>query len=223
MLMPFARPRLNTKTWYRVSVSAFYFAQGLVFASWASRIPDVKSALSLSASQLGSMLLVIPIGEFAAMAPAGYLVSKLGSRRMLTIAALTYPLVLVGIGLAGSLAQLCGVLFFFGVFANLSNIAVNTQAIGIERLYRRSIMGVFHGLWSTAGFAGALLGALMVALNVSPVRHFAIVYALIIAIALAMRGSILPRDAHQKSIDENRHLWKRPAEFANSAGRSCGS
>ncbi|MDR0712299.1 MAG: MFS transporter, partial [Prevotellaceae bacterium] len=139
--MTLALRRLKTKAWYRVSVSAFYFAQGLVFASWASRIPDIKNALNISASQLGSALLIIPTGEFATMALAGYLVSKFGSRRMLVIAALTYPLTLVGIGLAGSLAQLYGVLFFFGVFANLSNISVNTQAVGIERLYRRSIMG----------------------------------------------------------------------------------
>jgi MFS family permease len=212
--MPFARPHLKTKAWYRVSVSAFYFAQGLVFASWASRIPDIKNALNMSASQLGSALLIIPTGEFVTMALAGYLVSKFGSRRMLIIAALTYPLALVGIGLARSLAQLYGALFFFGVFANLSNISVNTQAVGIERLYRRSIMGVFHGLWSTAGFVGALLGTLMVALNISPAQHFAVVYALIVCIALAMQGSILPRDAHQKSIDENqRKIFTRPDRY----------
>ncbi|MDR3187992.1 MAG: MFS transporter [Prevotellaceae bacterium] len=212
--MPSLRRQLKTKTWYRISVSAFYFAQGLVFASWASRIPDVKSALSISAAQLGSALLVIPIGEFATMALAGYLVSKFGSRRMLIIAALTYPLVLVGIGLAKSLTQLYGVLFLFGVFANLSNISVNTQAVGIERLYRRSIMGVFHGLWSTAGFVGALMGTLMVALNIPPAQHFVIVYALIICIALTMYRSILPRDAHQKSIDENQQkIFTRPDRY----------
>ncbi|MDR2814977.1 MAG: MFS transporter [Prevotellaceae bacterium] len=212
--MSVSRRRFKTKTWYRVSVSAFYFAQGLVFASWASRIPDIKNMLNMSASQLGSALLIIPTGEFVTMALAGYLVSKFGSRLMLIIAALTYPLALIGIGLAGSLMQLYAVLFLFGVFANLSNISVNTQAVGVERLYRRSIMGVFHGLWSMAGFVGALTGALMVALSISPTLHFAIVYALILCIALAMHRSILPRDAHQKSIDENQQkIFTRPDRY----------
>jgi MFS family permease len=193
----------DTKTWYRFSVSAFYFVQGLVFASWASRIPDVKRALHMSDAELGSALLVIPIGEFATMALSGYLVSKFSSRRMLVIAALIYPLILVGIGLAGSHMQLYATLFLFGMFANLSNISVNTQAVGIERLYRRSIMGVFHGLWSMAGFVGALTGALMVALSISPVQHFVIVYVLILCVVLTMQRSILPRDAHQKRINEN--------------------
>ena len=36
----------------RVAVAAYYFVPGVVFASWASRIPDVKQMLNLSNGQL---------------------------------------------------------------------------------------------------------------------------------------------------------------------------
>jgi MFS family permease len=148
------------------------------------------------------------------MALSGYLVSRYGSRRMLLIAASVYPLILVSIGLVASRAQLYMVLFLFGMAANLSNIAVNTQAVGVERLYQRSIMGVFHGLWSCAGFVGALTGALMVALHLSPFVHFLIIYVWILCMVLLMQRSLLPRDAHRQRMDDApRKIFTRPDAY----------
>lgn len=67
----------------RVAVAAYYFVPGLVFASWASRIPDVKHLLHLNNGQLGSILLAIPLGQLLMMGFSGVLVSKLGSKKML--------------------------------------------------------------------------------------------------------------------------------------------
>jgi MFS family permease len=148
------------------------------------------------------------------MALSGYLVSKYGSRLMLLLATVCYPLVLVGIGLAASLIQLYTVLFLFGATGNLANIAINTQAVGVERLYQRSIMGVFHGLWSCAGFTGALASTLVVALDMSPFVHFTIIYGLILCVVAAMQRSILPRDARQQRIDETpRKIFTRPDAY----------
>lgn len=65
---------------YRISVSAFFFIQGLVFSSWASRIPDIKDALHLNEAVLGSVLFALPVGQLSAMALSGYLVSRYGSK-----------------------------------------------------------------------------------------------------------------------------------------------
>lgn len=204
----------DAKAWYRVSVCAFYFVHGLVFASWASRIPDIKQALSLSDAQLGSVLLIIPVGEFVTMVLSGYLVSKYGSRRMLLIATAGYPLILVGVGLVATYAQLYMALFLFGAAGNLANIAINTQAVGVERLYGRSIMGVFHGLWSCAGFVGALAGTLVVALHLSPLVHFIIIYGLILCVVLAVQRSTLPRDARQPRLHKTpRKIFTRPDAY----------
>ena len=204
----------DAKAWYRVSVCAFYFVHGLVFASWASRIPDIKQALCLNDAQLGSVLLIIPVGEFVTMVLSGYLVSRYGSRRMLLIATAGYPLILVGIGMVVTYAQLYIVLFLFGAMGNLANIAINTQAVGVERLYRRSIMGVFHGLWSCAGFAGALAGTVVVAFHLSPLIHFIIIYGMILCVVLTVQRSLLPRDAQQQRLDKTpRKIFTRPDAY----------
>lgn len=198
---------LPTQRYYRIAVSVFFFIQGLTFASWASRIPDIKNKLQLSAAGLGGVLLALPIGQMCGMALSSYMVSRFGSKRMLTFATLLYPASLVLLGLAATVWQLVVLLAFFGVCANLSSIAINTQGVGVERLYRRSIMASFHGLWSLAGFTGGILSALVVNFNMSPVRHFSIIFGITILLWLMAHRYVLPRDAGHGS---NRPIFVRP-------------
>ena len=57
--MPFIPLFQSPKSFYRLAVASFFFLQGLVFASWASRIPDIKQALDLNEAQLGGVLFAI--------------------------------------------------------------------------------------------------------------------------------------------------------------------
>lgn len=180
--------------YYRLSACAFYFIQGLVFASWASRIPDIKQALHLNDAALGSLLFIIPLGQMTAMAFSGYAVGKYGSRKMVTLAAILYPGTLVLLGLARNVTELTAALFLFGMAANLSNISINTQGVGVERLYKRSIMARFHGLWSLAGFIGGLISTWMVSCHLKPLEHFCFIFAFCIVLLLAMHPFMLPRD-----------------------------
>ena len=203
--------KLTIPEWYRISVCSFYFVQGLVFASWASRIPDIKQALQLNDAALGGLLFIIPMGQMAAMALSGYLVSKYGSRPMVWIATMCYASSLVGLGASVTVWQLSVALFFFGMSANLCNISVNTQGVGVERLYGRSIMASFHGLWSLAGFIGGLISTLMVGMNVTPLWHFWMIFGLSLLTVVTMGRSILPHDPQQRSsTGERKPIFTKP-------------
>ena len=164
---------LNLKR--RVAVSALFFLSGLCFSSWASRIPDIKVKLGLSEGQLGGLLLGMPIGSLIALPLVGWLVDKFGSRSIVIIAAILYPLVLPLIGLAPTFWVLACILIFFGMSGNLLNISMNTQAIGVETMYGKTIMASFHGLWSLAGFTGGAIGAFMINWKLSPFMHFCLI------------------------------------------------
>jgi len=69
----------------RLAVSLFYFCQGLAFASWASRIPILKENLALTDGQLGTILLMLPVGQLLTMAISGKLVSTYGSAKVLLL------------------------------------------------------------------------------------------------------------------------------------------
>jgi MFS family permease len=166
----------------RIAVSIFYFCQGLCFASWASRIPDIKQSLHLNEAALGSILLALPLGQLVTLPISGRLVTKYGSKKILSFAVILYSLELTNLGWATQAWQLALALFIFGVCGNLCNIAVNTQGVSVEKVYAKPIMSSFHGAWSVAGFTGALIGLLMVNLHLTPHYHFIIVAALVITI-----------------------------------------
>jgi MFS family permease len=90
------------------------------------------------------------------------------------LGALPYIVNLLMIGLAQNVWQLVGVLFLFGMSANLLNLANSTQAVGVEALYKRSIMSSLHGLWSLAGFVAAGIGTYFISQDISTFLHFCI-------------------------------------------------
>lgn len=159
-----------------------FFAHGLVFSSWASRIPIIKEALSINEAQLGTLLLLMPIGQLSTMALAGKLISIKGSSWVIRRCFLLYPLCLLLIGLSPSYWVLAVVLFFFGVSGNLCNIAINTQAIEIESLTQRTLLSSYHGAWCFAGLTGALIGLLMITLNIDTLYHFIFSFILVSAL-----------------------------------------
>ena len=175
----------------RYAIFTFYFCQGLGFASWASRIPDIKATIGLDDAAWGTILLMGPIGQVCSMTISGLLVSRLGSKKTLIISAIGYILTLVPIGLATTEYALIIGLIIFGFFGNLCNIAVNTQGVNIESLYNKPIMSAFHGGWSLAGFTGSLIGLLMINLRLSPIQHFVFVIVLVAFAILANHKYLL--------------------------------
>lgn len=182
----------SPKASYRIVVSVFFFVMGFTFATWASRIPDIKTALALNDAQLGSALFAAPLGQLPSMLLAGFLVNRFGSRIVLGVSLFLYTGALLFLGLAGSLPQLFGGLLLFGFAGNLYNNSVNTQAVGVEKLYARSIMTGLHGLWSLGGVAGAVLGGVLAAFAVSPCVHFIGVFILAVILMLFLIGKTLP-------------------------------
>ena len=145
----------------RIAVTAVFVAHGLLFASWTAHIPHVMRHLGLTDGTLGIALLGAPVGSVTAMLLASYLIPKLGSRRVVQIALVGYCLTGPLVGLTGSLAALFGALFIWGAFQGTLDVAMNTQAIAVER-GRRVLMSGLHGSWSIGSFAGAGIGALAV-------------------------------------------------------------
>jgi MFS family permease len=113
---------------HRIAVSVFFFIAGITSASWASRIPDIKDKLQLSDAALGGILFALPVGQLISLPLSGWLISKFGSRQLLIYASVFFPLTLILIPFATTSWQLVTVLLFFGLWANLFNISMNTQA-----------------------------------------------------------------------------------------------
>ncbi|MFZ1997528.1 MAG: MFS transporter [Solirubrobacteraceae bacterium] len=158
---------------------------GFGFASWASRIPQVKARLELDPSQLGLVLLSLAAGSVISLPLAGPIVGRFGSRRTVTAAGVLggVGLVVVAIGYRIGVAPVVGGLFCWGVASGTWDVAMNVQGAVVERVLGRSIMPRFHAGFSMGTVVAALGGAALVALGVSVTVHLAIV-GVIVAVAV---------------------------------------
>lgn len=178
----------------RLAVSFFFFVQGIVFASWANRIADVKTNLGLDERQLGTVLFAIPVGQVVAMLLSGLLVSRFGSRRMIILGSILYSLALIPLAFSSTVLTLMAGLFFFGMAANLCNASANTQAIAVERYYGKTIMASFHALWSMGGFLGGIISMAAVSVGVSPQVQFIAVFVLVALSLNLFKGQLAKSD-----------------------------
>jgi MFS family permease len=194
----------------RIAVALFYFSMGLMFASWASRIPDIKTSLHLNDALFGTILFAMPAAQFLMMTFSGRLVTRFGSRKIVLFALPMYSICLSNIGLVKYGWQLAIALFLFGLAGNLCNISINTQGVTAERLYQRPIMASFHGGWSLAGFTGALIGLTMINLKIPPFWHFASVIILVWTIIWFNRNYLVKGKLAINAGEPRRKFFNKP-------------
>src|SRR4051794_37489519 len=80
------------------AVSVVFILSGFAFASWASRIPQIRDALELSPRALGLVLLALAVGSVSSMPLAGLVVGRLGTARSIALMA---GIAAVGLATAG--------------------------------------------------------------------------------------------------------------------------
>ena len=194
----------------RLTVALFYFSLGLMFSSWASRIPDIKTKLHLNDAVFGTILFALPAAQFIMMTFSGKLVTRFGSRKIAMIALPLYSLCLTNIGLVREGWQLAAALFLFGIVGNLCNISINTQGITAEKLFERPIMASFHGSWSIAGFTGALTGLVMINLKIPPYWHFVTVILIVWTIIWFNHPYLLEGKPVIRNDNPGRKFFNRP-------------
>jgi MFS family permease len=159
----------------RVALTAVFAADGFVFASWATRIPDVQDRLDLSESVLSLALLSIAIGAFVAGPAFGWLSGRIGSDHAVTAAGACMFAGLPLLALAPNLALLCAAGLVFGSGFGGLNVTMNAHALVLERMAGRPILSGFHAGFSGGGLLGAGGSALMARAGVDARVHLLIV------------------------------------------------
>jgi MFS family permease len=179
----------------RNAVYIVFISAGFAFASWASRIPQVRSALRVTPGVLGLILLSIAIGSAIAIPLSGLLITRVGEARAVLVMSLITAagLAIVAVGYTHGIPAVAAGLLLFGFGTGGWDVSMNVQGAAVERALGRAIMPRFHAGWSIGTVAGAGVGAAMVALHV-PVTVHLLAAALIVAVAApAATFRFLPR------------------------------
>ncbi|KIO77105.1 MFS transporter [Pedobacter lusitanus] len=192
---------------------------GLGIATWAPMVPYAKERLAFNDANLGLLLLLMGAGALIMMPVTGLLIRKYGSRKIMLMAiifvALTLPLLLM----MNTPVSMGCILFAFGASIGTIDVAMNAQAIHIERHYTKHIMSSFHGLFSLGGIFGPLLMGGMIKSGLQPVYASCIISILLLTIAISQYKSLLSRDQEPQTAEKTKFSW--PGKTVIFLGLMC--
>lgn len=204
----------------RTATLLVFAMNGTLFASWASRIPEVKTNLALSAGELGVVLLAVSLGSLVGLPLSGRITHRLGAARAVLagtfVAAFGMGLAAVGINLLVSREVLMAGLFFTGLGMGVWDVSMNLEGTAVERGLGRAIMPWFHAAFSGGTVVAALIGAGLTAAGVPIWLHLVSAVALCVGVCLWQVRHFLPALAEPETDAEGaapvatRSAWTEP-------------
>jgi len=199
----------STRLQSRIAILAMFFINGALLANWVARIPAIQENLSLSESALGLSLIGVSAGVLFALSLAGGLIARYSSRRVTFWAAGMFCLLLPLPALATNVLTLFAALFFVGGAISMQDMAMNAQAVELERRYARPMINSFHAGFSIGGFVGALMGAALVRIGFAPLPHFALVGGLFLIVAFIAKKHLIEIDG-ETANSESQAVFSLP-------------
>ena len=149
-------------------MAGLFFLNGYVIGNWAPKIPEIGQRLAISESQIGIILFAFGLGAITGLPLAGVYISRFGSRLLSLLGAFLSSFILLALSLVPSFEIAIGVGFCFGLFLGGMDVAMNANAVSVEKKLKRPIMSASHGYWSLGGLIGGATGGWLIA-EVGPV------------------------------------------------------
>lgn len=123
-----APPRLRHSG---AAVAVLFFVNGMTFSNWLPRVPEVRDRLGLGNVGIGAVLLGGGLGGIIGALLVGWLSERLGSKRLLLMAASALAIGLPLIGLVPVAALLLVVLTALGMLDVFNDVSMNAQGVMI--------------------------------------------------------------------------------------------
>lgn len=191
----------------RLAISALFFVNGFVNASWIPHIPFIQERFVLDESQLGFALLFLALGATLAMPLTGRLIAKVGSKPIIVISTLALCLFLPTLLWTEALSTQMGMMFLFGVFNGAMDVSMNAHGLKVEQVLKLKMFSSLHALFSSGGLLGAALAGALLSVEVAPLHHVISVSCLMIVLSLFSFPHLLPA-ANDQEAKENTNYRK---------------
>ncbi|MYS23465.1 MULTISPECIES: MFS transporter [unclassified Streptomyces] len=207
----------------QVAISALFFSLGFQYATWASRLPAIKSHLGLTAAEVGLLLMATGIGAVAAFPLVTMLMRRMGSKHLALASAAGLALLLLAMSALPDYPVALLVMACDGALVACLNVAMNAQGAALEVAHERNAMSKLHATFSGGSLAAALLASGMNAVTPTVAVHFAVAAALmLLVVGLPATGLLTAdrpadssgqegRDGPDSGQDKQRGRWTLPS------------
>lgn len=169
-----------------------FFVNGMTFASWSPRLPEIQERLDVSDTALGVTLVGMGVGGLAASLSSGWMVDRFGSRTMTVCTSATLCVFLPLMGVAPTAVLVFATLITLGALDGLTDVAMNAQAVELQRRVGTSIITRFHAAWSAGAVAGGVVASRAADAGVSMRAQLVVTSVVLIAVTLASTTWLLP-------------------------------
>lgn len=187
----------------RLSILALFFLNGTLVSSWVPHIPLIQQKLGLSDGELGGALFSMAIGAVLAMSASAAIIDRFSSKNLTIWSAIAFCIFMPFPVIASSYLTLLITAFLFGSFVGSMDVAMNAQAVIVEKQYDRPIMSSFHGFFSIGGLLGSAIGGLCLAKNFPPAYHV-ITVSTVLFPALLISFKYLISSKNKKSVTQEK-------------------
>ncbi|MFC3571874.1 MFS transporter [Streptomyces yaanensis] len=186
----------------QLAIAALFCFLGFQYATWAARLPTLKTRLGLSAEELGLLLMVCGAGAAASFPLVAHLMKRLGSGRLAFVSALSLAALLPALSVAPNYPVALLIICCDGVAVGCLNVAMNAQGAALEAKYRRTAMAQLHATFSGGSLGAALLASGMNGLTSALTAHFAVAAVLLLLLLCVARPHLLPDEQHGAAQDD---------------------
>ncbi|GAA4430252.1 MFS transporter [Georgenia halophila] len=198
----------------RAAVSAVFLTNGALLANIAPRLPEIKASLGLSDAAYGTTLAAIPTGALIAGLFAPALIGRFRSSRVATIGIVALAAATFSVSVAPIPAVLAAAFLLMGAVDSVVDVSQNAHGLRVQRIYGRSILNAFHGLWSVGAVTGGLMGSAAAGLGVPLPVHLGISAGIFATVALVALPFMLPGPENAERakpvVDPNAQTTPRP-------------
>jgi len=197
----------------RASVIGAFALHAAVAGTLGPRLPAVKEQAEITDGELGVALAVFAVGLFVGTRIVSPLLDRLGTRGVLRGGMPLLGVSLLGPAFAESLPSLAAALFVVGALSGILDVAMNSNAVVVERSYGRPIMSSIHGTWSAGMLVASGGAAAAAALDVSLRLHFglaALAIALVSAPVLGHLAAAAEVPQQLPAVQTRGYLLARP-------------
>lgn len=205
---------------WRAALVVAFFGTGLGMATWVSRTPSIRDALTATTAEMGLIIAGLSVGSVVGIAVGGLLVARRGARFVVAcgMSAIVLGVLVVGIGAAlpHGVVVAAG-LALFGYGMGSGEIGQNVEGVELEVAVGRSVVPSLHGCYSLGIFVGGLAGLAANAADLPVPVHLTLVSVLIGAGTVwllrqlpASTGKTVHRDERGDVPDSSQHRASRP-------------
>ena len=187
----------------QVGLLTTFFVQGVTSTVIIPRIPELIDQIGVNFTAWGAILGFAGLGSLVGLTMANRFIVRFSSRRVLQVSTVLSALLIMLMPFVTDPWVFFALQLAMSFVGSCLGIALNAQAVVLQKLINRTIIGRFHGAWSIGAASSAAVSAFLA--SFMPIwLHLALIPGLaVLAYLWCTRLSLTPEEVGQANERRN--------------------